>query len=338
MALLSIVMPVYNAEKTLPRTIRSLLDQSFGDFELLAVDDCSTDTGVEIIRDFGDKRVRLIEMKSNGGAAAARNAALDQIRGEYVTFLDADDWLENDWLSRAASILRSDASIDCLKCGCSEDYLDRDGRLAYQKLCRVEDERLSDRAAINRKIVELETLPLFGYVWNGFYRAETLEKHSVRFDCNRRVNEDFFFNIEFFRHARVLQTTDSSGYHYVKRGGGSLSSQSGNYGYEINRQKIAALLEMFDGEIPAESARRIFWMYARFCYAALVGGEELSTIRRDELFDRFRAVEFRDLNCKRRLMIEMLRNGMLSPLLIAAVGLIGGVKRFAPSLFARLKR
>ena len=177
MALLSIVMPVYNAEKTLPRTIRSLLDQSFGDFELLAVDDCSTDTGVEIIRDFGDKRVRLIEMKSNGGAAAARNAALDQIRGEYVTFLDADDWIENDWLSRAASILRSDASIDCLKCGCSEDYLDRDGRLAYQKLCRVEDERRSIARSSNSR--RCRSSAMFGTVFTAPRRLKNIPCASI---------------------------------------------------------------------------------------------------------------------------------------------------------------
>ena len=338
MSFLSIVMPVFNAERTLQRAIGSILNQSFSDFELLVVDDCSTDDSLRVCQSFGNERVRLIALERNVGAAAARNAALDAIRGEYVTFVDADDWLEDDWLLRAASVLKSDASIDCLKCGCSEDYFDGGGQLTYQKICHVDAERLDERAAINRKIVRLESVPLFGYIWNGFYRTAIIRRFALRFDAARRVNEDFFFNLEFFRHARVLRTLDSIGYHYEKRGGGSLSSTATNYGYAINRQKIAALVELFDGEIPAESARRIFWMYTRFCYAALVGGESMSSIRNDELFRRFQSIEFGGVGVKRRMMIELLRNKMLMPVLLIAVKLIGRIRKCAPSLFAKLKR
>ncbi len=337
MSFLSIVMPVFNAERTLQRAIGSILNQSFSDFELLVVDDCSTDASLQLCRAFDDTRIRLIEMKSNSGVAAARNAALEMLKGEYVTFVDADDWLEDDWLARAARCLIEDASIDCLKCGCSEDYFDGNGQLTYRKICHVDEERLDERAAINRKIVRLESVPLFGYIWNGFYRAEIIRRFALRFDAERRVNEDFFFNMEFFRHARVFRTLDSIGYHYEKRGGGSLSSTATNYGYAINRQKIAALVGLFDGEISAESARLIFWMYTRFCYAALVGGESMSIIRNDKLFRRFQSIEFGSVGVKRRMMIELLRNKMFSPILSTAVKLIGGVQKCAPSLFARLK-
>ena len=337
--LISIVMPVYNAAKFLRRSIGSILAQSFDDFELIVVDDRSTDGSLEICRELEktDRRIKIIALEKNSGASAARNAALDRLGGRYVTFVDADDWIESDVLDRAAGVLRADGSIDCLKYGCSEDYFDGD-RLSYQKICRVDDETLDDREAIEKKIVELETIPLFGYIWNGIYRAALIKKFSIRFDESRRVNEDFFFNAEFFRRVKVLRTLDCSGYHYEKRGGGSLSSTARNYSYEVNRQKIAALIGLFEGGVPSESEGKIFWMYVRFCYAALVGGEDFSVIRSDPLFDRLRAVAFDDATLKRRILIGLLRNEMMSPLLTTAVGLIRLIKGAAPTLFARLKR
>ena len=336
----SIVMPVFNAEKNLRRAIFSVFNQTFYNFELILVDDCSTDRSLEICRELErkDQRVKVIALEKNSGAAAARNAALDVIGGRYVTFVDADDWIEDNVLARAAAALKSDGSIDCLKYGCSEDYIDRDGQVSYRKLCRVADETLSERGAIARKIVELETVPLFGYVWNGFYRAALIKKYSVRFDVARRVNEDFFFNAEFFRRVKVFRTVDCAGYHYEKRGVGSLSSEAKNFSYEINRQKIAALLGMFDDVVPSDVAEKIFWMYARFCYAALVDGEKLSVIRADPIFKKFISVEFRDINLKQRLLTGLLRKKIFSPILFAAVKLIGGIKKSAPTLFARLKK
>ncbi len=334
----SIVMPVFNADKFLRRSIGSILDQSFSDFELILVDDRSTDGSLEICRELekSDRRIKIIALEKNSGASAARNAALERIGGQYVTFVDSDDWIESDVLERAATALRADGSIDCLKYGCAEDYFEG-AQLSYQKICRVEDETLYDRRSIEKKIVELETIPLFGYIWNGIYRAALIKKFSIRFDEARRVNEDFFFNAEFFRHVKVLRTLDCVGYHYEKRGGGSLSSTARNYSYEINRQKIAALIGLFEGGVPSESEEKVFWMYARFCYAALVEGEKLSTLRADPLFDRLQKIKFGG-GLKRRILIGLLRNEMLSPLLTAAVNMIGGVKKLAPTLFARLKR
>ena len=334
----SIVMPVFNAEKYLRRAVDSILNQTFGDFEMILVDDCSTDGSLKICRELekSDRRVKIIALEKNAGASAARNAALDRINGRYVTFVDADDWIESDVLERATAALRADGSIDCLKYGCSEDYFDGD-RLSYQKICRVDDETLTDRASIEKKIVELETIPLFGYIWNGFYRAALIKKNSIRFDETRRVNEDFFFNAAFFVRVKVLRTLDCAGYHYEKRGGGSLSSTARNYSYEINRQKIAALIGLFEGEIPSASEEKIFWLYTRFCYSALVDGESFERLRADPLFARLQKIKIGG-GLKRRLLIGLLREKFWAPILFLTVKLIGGIKRLAPTLFARLKK
>lgn len=89
--IISIVVPVYNCEKFIEETITSVLNQTYKDFELILVNDCSTDKSVDKIKSFSDARIRLIEQETNQGAYAARNRGVKEARGRYIAFLDADD-------------------------------------------------------------------------------------------------------------------------------------------------------------------------------------------------------------------------------------------------------
>ena len=95
--IVSIIVPVYNAEETLRRCIESVLNQGFTDFELLLVDDGSTDSSAGICREYenGDRRVRVIR-KENTGVSDTRNLGLSEARGTFVQFLDSDDWITPD--------------------------------------------------------------------------------------------------------------------------------------------------------------------------------------------------------------------------------------------------
>ena len=97
---ISIIVPVYNSEKYLGACIDSILSQSFRDIELILVDDGSRDSSPRICDDYAQKdgRVKVIH-KANGGVSAARNDGLDIAKGEYVTFIDSDDWVEREFLS-----------------------------------------------------------------------------------------------------------------------------------------------------------------------------------------------------------------------------------------------
>ncbi|MCR4961649.1 MAG: glycosyltransferase [Lachnospiraceae bacterium] len=95
---ISIIVPVYNAEKFIKETIRSVLSQSKQEWELLLVDDCSTDSSASIIESFDDDRIRLIKMEDNLGAYAARNRGVKEAEGRYIAFLDADDLWEPEKL------------------------------------------------------------------------------------------------------------------------------------------------------------------------------------------------------------------------------------------------
>lgn len=92
--MISIIVPVYNAEKFIRETIQSVLDQTYTNFELLLVDDCSRDKSAEVIESFEDERVILLRQEQNAGAYAARNRGLKEAKGRYIAFLDSDDCWE----------------------------------------------------------------------------------------------------------------------------------------------------------------------------------------------------------------------------------------------------
>jgi glycosyltransferase involved in cell wall biosynthesis len=97
----SVIIPVYNRQASVGRAIESVLKQSFGSFELILVDDCSTDQSVEVIKSFKDERIKLLQLPQNKGAAAARNAGIVASKGTFISFLDSDDEYEPAMLEEA---------------------------------------------------------------------------------------------------------------------------------------------------------------------------------------------------------------------------------------------
>ena len=123
--LVSVLMPVYNAEKYLAASIGSILAQTYGDFELLICDDASTDGSLEIVRSFDDTRMTLLTNRENLGNAATRNRLIEHASGEYVAVLDADDTAEPDRLARQVDFLERNPEIGL--CGSWVNVIGHDG-------------------------------------------------------------------------------------------------------------------------------------------------------------------------------------------------------------------
>ena len=96
----SVVIPVYNTDSLLNRTLASVTQQTLTDIEILCVDDCSTDHSLDILKEWEQKdpRVHIIALEQNGGVSRARNTGIDESRGDYIFFLDSDDWIDPDYL------------------------------------------------------------------------------------------------------------------------------------------------------------------------------------------------------------------------------------------------
>jgi len=125
--LISVIMPVYNVEKYVAESIRSVLEQSYGNFELIVVNDCSPDKSMDIVRTFDDPRITIIEHERNKGLAEARNSGVRASRGAFLAFLDSDDVMLKDRLCKQKRFL--DANPHVALCGSWIRTMSEDGRI-----------------------------------------------------------------------------------------------------------------------------------------------------------------------------------------------------------------
>ena len=217
--MVSIIVPIYNAEQYLRRCVDSILNQEYTDYELLLVNDGSTDASGDICEEYGDQDPRVIVIqKENTGVSDSRNRALDRARGKYLQFLDSDDWITPDatrLFVRAAEEYGCDMVI-------SDFY-----RVVGERLSPkgdIEEEGVLTQEEFAAHMMENPADFYYGVLWNKLYRRDLVEEHSLRMDTNINWCEDFLFNLEYIRYAKVFYALHAPIYYYVKRKG-SLASQ-----------------------------------------------------------------------------------------------------------------
>lgn len=179
--IISIIVPVYNVEKYLKDCIESILKQSMQDFELILVDDGSTDSSGTICDRYAEKdsRIKVVHTK-NGGLSAARNAGIEIARGEFVAFVDSDDYVLPEFIEQMyKKILETDADI----CECNFSYLKNQKIINSRRLPEVALDSLN---AIRRMFAP----PYAGYVntWNKLYRRKLFDKVYFRKANYTRMN------------------------------------------------------------------------------------------------------------------------------------------------------
>lgn len=212
--LVSIVVPVYCAEKYLKLTLDSILKQTYKNFELLLVDDGSTDGSGDICDSYSteDSRIRVFH-NPNSGASRARNFGVAQAKGTYLVFVDADDLLESDFLSTMIQEF-TEPEIDLVLCGFERFYHDDLNDKIEYPLGKKAKEILTS----NRELCKLFTVPktsLSGVsVWGKVYKLDIIRQNQVTFPENISYEEDCCFNLQYYRHARKAVTIQKCMYHY----------------------------------------------------------------------------------------------------------------------------
>lgn len=219
--LLSVIIPVYNVERTLARCVESVLAQGVEEMEVILVDDGSSDGSPALCRSLAreDSRLRVIH-KPNGGLSDARNAGIDVARGRYIAFADSDDWLAPDTLAPLLALLRE--RPDCLMLEFSVSHVG--GARPPLLLPRAE-------FAHPRRYWEHTGAWQHAYACNKIYQRSLLERHHLRFPRGR-VFEDLFFLPLLLRHchAGVILTTPQGFYCYTPNPHGISATQSARLG------------------------------------------------------------------------------------------------------------
>ena len=186
----SIIIPVYNAEKYLERALSSLINQTLSDIEIICVNDGSTDSSLEILERFSNRDGRIVVItQPNSGQSSARNLGLKLAKGEYIGFLDADDWVEPDCFEKLYSKANgSDISICSIKvCSKGEEKTD-DSYLSLRVFPKNLDYRTFTHVDCADFLFRICVTP-----WNKIYRREFLEIFSIKFVEGVNFEDNIFF-------------------------------------------------------------------------------------------------------------------------------------------------
>ena len=201
----SIIVPVYKAEKYLHQCIDSILSQSFTDWELILVNDGSPDRSGAICDEYAQKdtRIRVIH-KENGGVGAARNTGLENATGKYVAFVDSDDFCENTYLENFG--LNKTITADLIIQGFKKFVDEERPGINYSK-------RLYTRNNLVEGILDNGLLS-FGAPYCKLFRRDFIERNNIRFSTKYSFGEDTYFFFDYLTHIYNMQMVEGTGYFY----------------------------------------------------------------------------------------------------------------------------
>lgn len=203
--LVSIIIPVYNVEDYLERCLDSVIKQTYKNIEIIVVNDGSTDNSYEIMNSFKDSRLRIIT-KPNGGLSSARNEGLKYATGDYVTFIDSDDWVSNMMIeSMVEKATKYDADIVCVDEKVTDgsfivDHSKEDYHMFYGDDC----------------LSQLLSMRVKSYTWGKLYRHSIFSYPECHFPEGQNY-EDVATSYKFFFHCQTLVTVHKQFYYYYQR-------------------------------------------------------------------------------------------------------------------------
>ena len=212
----SVIVPVYKAENYLCRCVDSLLSQTFGDYEILLIDDGSPDFSGELCDQYAEKdhRVRAFH-KTNGGVSSARQFGLDHARGEYVIHADPDDWMEPDMLDALYKKAKNE-DADMVIC---DFYEECNGK---QKYIKQQPLRMNHESVLGELFHNLHSS-----CWNKLIKRESIVKYAVSFPEGVDLCEDLVFMVRLLRNQVAIAYLPIAFYHYDRSINGNAITKSG---------------------------------------------------------------------------------------------------------------
>lgn len=218
---ISVIVPVYKVEKYLPKCIDSILQQIFTDFELLLIDDGSPDNSGKICDEYAikDSRIRVFH-KKNGGVSSARNLGLDNAKGEWISFIDADDWISCDFLSfdhEEADVIQK-----------SYQTISQSGKIIA--INHLHSNIINSKKSLYKFYVNKRNNAL----WDKIIAKKLIGNR--RFDINVKIGEDFLFFLGLIPSINTYLFSDIGYYYYLNRSNSAMSK------VEENKQERASIL------------------------------------------------------------------------------------------------
>ena len=253
----SVIVPIFNAEKTLHSCVESILAQSYRNLEIILVNDGSTDGSLEICKKFVDVDNRVIVInKINGGVSSARNSGLKVANGDFIQFVDADDTMQPNMTEKLVESI-FETSADIVVCGYN--------RIGAKSVTtkQPKDAFYSDPLAFKDAFVELYKGAFFNAPWNKLYRRD---KIKTLFDENISMGEDLLFNLAYFSNCDKISIISDNLYNYNVA---SQVSLAGKYDDSLLLTQVMLnkkVQEFFENKFNCKDFREINEVFAKEIY------------------------------------------------------------------------
>lgn len=226
--LVSIVIPIFDCEKYLKRCVNSLISQTYSNIEIILVDDGSKDKSGKIADDLANEYQIVNSFhKINGGVSSARNFGISKANGEFIIFVDADDFVARNFVK---SIIPTDADLGII------EYLqvDEDSTIFHEIEDTSEKEEIINQESVLNGLLDINNIS--GYVWNKCFKLSIINRYNIRFDEKAKMNEDLLFCVEYCLHINKARYSHNKCYYYYIN---SFSITNNEYSYYEDTQLIA---------------------------------------------------------------------------------------------------
>lgn len=238
--MISIIIPVYNVSRYLNECIQSVVNQSYKDFECILINDGSSDGSEMICNQWAqkDSRIKVIH-QSNQGVSKARNKGITEAQGEYIAFIDSDDWIAPNYLNELFQPIEK-YNVDLVVCGLQQHYTDSTSKNYSYKtgIIKIEKQFTNEFTDINKQFL------LFGPVIK-LYKKSIIQKHNINFPPKYTYGEDLLFNYNYLEYVKTVYIIDQCLYHYRIIGSGTLSSIKRINQFEIDYVQWNILKDFF---------------------------------------------------------------------------------------------
>lgn len=280
----SIIVPLYNKKDYIKRCIESILSQSYTDFELIVIDDGSTDGSSSIANNFSHQDNRIVYLcYDNSGVSIARNRGLQIASGEYILFVDADDWVENNYLAEIHTAI-SKKTADIYIWGLTKDFANHSISQAPTM-----NGVYSRNMFLNNMIKEQygKNEGLYGYICNKAIRRELIVNNNLHFNPEIKLQEDYDFFLNCYRIADSFYCFNSCGYHYVIDIAPLCQRKSGNVNYIQLYQIAHKCLDIAseNGSLSNDAKTVLESICANMLLSYFLEMEPISSKKIDILFD-----------------------------------------------------
>ena len=219
--MVSIIVPVYNVESYLDECIQSIVNQTYQNWECILINDGSMDNSEHICDTWVEKdnRIHVIH-QSNQGVSAARNTGIQHAKGEYITFIDSDDWIEKNYLYSFIEALQNNQS-DLIVSGLIHNYNNGETKIYTPQ----SPESFNLNWQNINSFVSLNKIHLLYPPYVKLYKAQLIKKYNIRFNKQYSYGEDLLFNYDYLEHVNTITCIDKAYYHYRIIGNNTLSSK-----------------------------------------------------------------------------------------------------------------